>query len=92
MSARRLRIDGHACCATSVGKRVRIVKVRTGLTNNGARFNPRTGLRNTALRQLISVRGIANSNFSVNHNRSARGARGGGGRNAYSGIIKLGTC
>src|SRR4030095_7833953 len=46
---------------------------RIGITKNGARFNPRTGLRNTALRQFISVRGIASGDAPVNHNRTARG-------------------
>src|SRR5207247_2701920 len=73
--ARRIRIDVHALsCTTGVGEGVSIVTELIRITKDRARRTRRTGLRNTARHQFISLGGIASANASVNHDRSARGA------------------
>jgi len=75
--ALRIGIGVHALsCATGVGEGVSIVTERIRIPEDRARRTRRTGLRNTAGDEFISLRGIASANASVNHDRSARGATG----------------
>ena len=71
-AARRTGIDRHALsCTGGVGERVRIVTEAIRIAKDRARRSRRTGLRNTACDQFISLRRIASFDGSVNDDRSA---------------------
>jgi hypothetical protein len=57
--------------AGGVRECVRIVMVRSRITKDRARRSRRTGLRNTAMHELISLRWIAIVDTSINHDRRA---------------------
>ena len=64
-------LRGAACA----GERVRIVKVLLPVTKDRARGSRRTGLRNTALGESISLCGIGEIDASLNHDgKAARGS------------------
>ena len=70
--ARRIRVDCHALrCASGAWERVRIVTVQQPVTKNRARRSRRTGLRNPAAVEFISLRWIGVIDASLNHDGNA---------------------